>query len=311
MDEAHLRRIARLTTEGTVVPFLGAGANLCGRPPGETFIAGKTLPGGAELARYLAKKSDYTADDADLGRVSQYVALMEGDQGLYDSLRSIFDHDYEPTELHRFLAQLPRILRDQGSAQYQLIVTTNYDDALERAFADEDEPVDVVIYLAEGADRGKFLHRNPEGDEQLIDIPNRYDGLSLAERTVVVKIHGAVDRLSPDGDSFVITEDHYIDYLTRSDISSLFPVKLAAKIQHSHFLFMGYGLRDWNLRVILHRIWGSQRLRYNSWSVQVNPDSLDERAWAQRDVTIISSPLDEYVIGLRQAMTALVADRAV
>ena len=83
--------------------------------------------------------------------------------------------------------------------------------------------------------------------------------LSLDDRSVILKIHGAVDRSSPDGedDSFVITEDHYIDYLTRTDLANLVPITLAAKLRRSHFLFLGYSLRDWNLRVILHRIAGA------------------------------------------------------
>ena len=46
------------------------------------------------------------------------------------------------------------------------------------------------------------------------------------------------------------------------------PVTLAAKLRKSHFLFLGYGLRDWNMRVILHRIAGEQRLTYKSWAIQ-------------------------------------------
>jgi hypothetical protein len=90
---------------------------------------------------------------------------------------------------------------------------------------------------------------------------------------VILRLHGAVDRVGSEWDSFVITEDHYIDYLTRADISNLLPVTLAARLRRSHYLFLGYRLRDWNLRVILHRIWGQQRLTYKSWAIQ--QDSAD------------------------------------
>ena len=93
------------------------------------------------------------------------------------------------------------------------------------------------------------------------------------ERTVILKMHGAVDRANPDAtwDSYVITEDHYIEYLARTDIANLVPVTLAAKLRRSHFLFLGYSMRDWNLRVILHRIWGEQKLKYKSWAIQLAP----------------------------------------
>ena len=38
---------------------------------------------------------------------------------------------------------------------------------------------DVVSYVAEGETRGKFLHRGPSGETQLIEKPNEYEGLSL------------------------------------------------------------------------------------------------------------------------------------
>ena len=37
---------------------------------------------------------------------------------------------------------------------------------------------------------------------------------------MILKIHGAVDRDEPKEDSFVITEDNYIDYLTATDVAS-------------------------------------------------------------------------------------------
>jgi hypothetical protein len=76
------------------------------------------------------------------------------------------------------------------------------------------EPFDLVIYLAEGVNRGKFLNVGPDGRSKIIDVPNRYRNLSLDQRSIILKIHGAVDRSSAEGDndSFVITEDHYIDY---------------------------------------------------------------------------------------------------
>jgi hypothetical protein len=122
---------------------------------------------------------------------------------------------------------------------------------------------------------------------------------------VILKIHGAVDRPTGERDSYVITEDHYIDYLTRTDISNLVPVTLAAKLRRSHFLFLGYSLRDWNLRVILHRIWGEQKLSWKSWAIQLNPHAIDQEFWRNRDVDIFNVRLEEYVAALSERMQAL------
>jgi SIR2-like domain len=50
--------------------------------------------------------------------------------------------------IHQLLANIPSILRSCGYApHYQLIVTTNYDDLLERAFKAAVEPFDLLTYV--------------------------------------------------------------------------------------------------------------------------------------------------------------------
>jgi SIR2-like domain len=267
------------------------------------------LPSGGELAGFLAEYFGYPGDEgggsSDLARVSQYASVLLGSGPLYEELHQLFDADYPPTELHLFLAQLPALQRERlGKAHYQLIVTTNYDDALERAFRAEGEPYDVVTYVAEGEHRGKFLHWPHEEEPRLIEKPNEYTGLALDERTAILKMHGAIDRRDSERDSFVITEDHYIDYLTRTDISNLVPVLLAARLRKSHFLFLGYSMRDWNLRVILHRIWGEQRLSYKSWAIQLEPEPIEQEFWNKRGVDILQVSLEDYVENLRREARA-------
>jgi hypothetical protein len=295
--------------QGRVIPLLGAGVNLCGRPSDVAWTPGGYLPSVSELARYLAEKFDYPQDETlDLVRVSEYAYVMSGSGPLYDELHRVFDADYPINLLHRFLAELPRRLGQSNEPRRcQLIVTTNYDDALERAFREAGEPFDLVCYIAEGSHRGKFVHWPPVGEPTLIEIPNEYEKLRPGEQTVILKIHGAIDRAGSEAewDSYVITEDHYIDYLTRTEIHNLVPVMLAMQLRRSHFLFLGYSMRDWNLRVILHRIWGEQKLKYKSWAIQRHPDKLDREFWEMRGVDVYDVPLEEYVPALEVALAEL------
>jgi len=307
--QVHWMQVAGQILAGRVVPFLGAGANLCGRPGKLTWQPSEFnwLPSGRELSIHLAHRFTYQEkNEDDLVRVSQYVSLTLGSLPLYEELRELFNRDYPPTDLHRFLAQVPSILRSHpDQPPYQLIVTTNYDDVLERAFADAGEPFDLVTYDAETPHRGRFIHRPHDGEPTRILEPNAYDDLTTDERTVILKIHGAIDRADKDRDGYVITEDHYIDYLARTEVSKLFPVTLVKILRRSHCMFLGYSLRDWNLRVILNRIWGEERLRANSWAVQSDPDLIDKLLWRKRDVEIHDIPLEGYVVGLREALLAL------
>ena len=62
------RDVVKAIADGRLIPFLGAGANRCGR--GE-FKAGQNLPDGGELAEHLAAEFDYPgADKRDLTRVA-------------------------------------------------------------------------------------------------------------------------------------------------------------------------------------------------------------------------------------------------
>ncbi|MGH3982670.1 MAG: SIR2 family NAD-dependent protein deacylase [Pseudonocardiaceae bacterium] len=296
--------IVRRLLRGKVVPVLGAGVNLSERPPQVPWERGRYLPSGQELADWLAQYIDNVViDGSDLARVSQYVAALEGEGPLYDELHEVFDADYPPTPLHRLLARLSRRIREaQAVRECMLIVTTNYDDSLERAFADAGEPYELVTYIAEGKDRGLFRHITADGDLTVIRKPNEYVDVRLDQRTVIAKMHGAVDRVH-GADSFVITEDHYIDYISRADIGGLFPVTLAAKLRKSHFLFLGYSLRDWNLRVMLYRLWGEQEGKnFKSWAIQKDPDPIDRAAWDERGVDILSAGVADFVGGVEQRL---------
>jgi SIR2-like domain len=298
--------IVRRLLKGKVVPVLGAGVNLCERPPQVPWARGRYLPSGQELAAELARYvGNVMIDGHDLAQVSQYVAALEGEGSLYEELHDVFDADYPPTLLHRFLAGLSRRIREAEEVrECMLIVTTNYDDSLERAFTDEGEPYELVTYIAEGRDRGLFRHIAADSEPTVIRVPNEYADLRLDQRTVIAKIHGAVDRIH-GADSFVITEDHYIDYITRADVAGLFPVTLAAKLRTSHFLFLGYSLRDWNFRVMLYRLWGEQEgMNYPSWAIQPDPNLIDRAAWDKRGVNILPIGAEDFVAAVEQRLPA-------
>jgi DNA-binding SARP family transcriptional activator len=282
----------------------GAGA----APPDEeaeivkTLLAGRLVPvlgldGSGDLAAHLASAFDVPDDrPVDLARISQYVATMKGSGPLYDELHARFEAAVEPGPLHRFLAELPALLRERG-APHQLIVSTNYDLALERAFEEAGEELDIVAYVALGPRRGHFWHRPPGEPPRPIDVPNTYaTELSLERRTILLKLHGAVDPLPErEWESFVITEDDYIDYLGHSELTAVVPVSLAAKLRRSHFLFLGYEMADWNLRLILNRIWGQQPVAYRSWAVQSAPSPLARAFWRRYDVAALDVDPHDYV----------------
>ena len=123
---------------------------------------------------------------------------------------------------------------------------------------------------------------------------------------MIVKIHGAVDGNLGDyrwKDNYVVTEDHYIDYLSRSPIESLVPVQVLDKLQDSHCLFLGYTVHDWNLRVFLKRIWEG-RIEARSWAVEPDPDDLDKDLWSLSNVALYADDLAGYIGQLQKRLAA-------
>jgi hypothetical protein len=310
----HCAAVSKAMLAGRLVPLLGSGVNVCGRPEGAVWEPAERRwpPDGIALAAELADAFEYPSEDVrELPRVSQYVAIMRGLGPLYDELHELLDADYSPGSVHRFLAALPPVLRAAGT-RHQLIVTTNYDGALEQAFRQAGEEIDVVSYIVAGRNRGKFRHVAPDGSSQVIDVPNTYAAeLSLERRTIILKLHGQVDRdPEREWESFVVTEDDYIDYLGHTELSSLVPVGLAARLRRSHFLFLGCGMRDWNFRLILSRIWSDQKLSYRSWAVQPAPTPLEREFWRHRDVDVVDFPLVDYVTTLESHVATAQAPAA-
>jgi SIR2-like protein/TIR domain-containing protein len=301
-------RVARYIVDRSVVTVLGSAANAVARNSPWQSGSG-SLPDSAELARHLAREFQIGSDTDDLARVSEHVSVIEGKVDLYRTLREVLiKSECAPGSTHSMLARMPRRLRELGRERYQLLITTNYDSALERAFDAVHEPYDLVVFVATGEHNGRFVHV-PWWDADSrgsipITIPNEYVDLPIdeegeLERTVIVKLHGGAADLGPGSpqlrDNFVITEDDYISYLTQGPVESLIPVQILNKLRDSHFLFLGYRMRDWSVRVFLQRVWGSRPLEARSWALDPGLDVVERELWDHFGVNVIEEPVAEFL----------------
>ncbi len=292
----HYVDVVAAMLDGTVVPLLGPGVR--GGPAPVDHLA-------APLA------AQFEAPAMGLAEVAQRVAVTLGERRLYTAFKELVAGQSEPTEVHRFLAALPGLMRRSGSEpRHQLIISANYDSGLERAFEDANEPFDYAVYLA--AD-GWFVHvpwgeAASEPEARTILEPKRYVGFPIddegeLERTIIVKIHGGAD--GGEGgvvwrNNYVVTEDHYIDYLPTQNIQDHLPIQILDKLTGSRCLFLGYPLRSWNARVFLRRIWRGMPISESSWAVEQGPDLVEKASWsAIGRVELLAAGLPEYVTELR------------
>jgi len=177
-----------------------------------------------------------------------------------------------------------------------LIVTTNYDDLVERAFIEQGRRFDVVIHTTD-PDIGDRILWFEHGSESPVEIsPNKLD-IDLQSVTVIYKMHGGIDRQVPKRDQYVITEDDYVDFLVRMTKNRATPAIFAEPFQSSHFLFLGYSLKDWNLRVILNRIQSEMRrpTDITSWAIQYKPSLMERRFWQNRHIEIYDMDLSDFI----------------
>ena len=194
MDEQqHFALMASVMLNNEVVPFLGAGVNMCGRGK-EPYVEGRNLPNGDELATYLAAKF-YLAGGRDRERLADFPRMRSCWWAMARSTSGCATCSTMTTCQPKSIASSRACRSTPGiwAATFQLILTVNYDDAVERAFAQAGEPVDVLVYMEKGERAGRFVHFSPDGKVKTISRPNTYE-LRLDERPAIVKIHGAIDR---------------------------------------------------------------------------------------------------------------------
>ena len=297
--------------QGMVIPFLGAGASIVGsidskekpewNPEHPLF-----LPSGKQLAKALANESSFPSktnrDLEDLAKVASYYSECAGGRpALRGRLRQIINHDFKYGKIHELLSRIPAAL---------LIVVTNYDTLLEQAFQEAGKPYDLVVYMGYRTDFANAILWWPHGEDQpRIILPEELD-INLEKTTVIFKMHGTVIPETAVWDNFVISEEDYIEFLSRMTRNSAIPAIFYQHFAKRQFLFLGYSLNDWNLRVILKNLSKCIILQSSkskpkeemqpSWAIQVKPSALECKLWEKRNVEIYNVRIDDFVDELKK-----------
>jgi len=290
---------------GKVVPFLGAGASLVGREPGAQWdMKGSAfLPSGKELSQALADETSFPhagpGEQNDLAKVaSYYVAVSGGDRDILKGrLHDLLDRDYQTGALHKFLAAVP---------VPQLIFCTNYDTLVEQAFREAKKPFDLVVYPSDSTEYANSVLLWRHGESKPEPSASNQLNIDLSSTSVIFKMHGTVDRGGTfGGDHYVVTEEDYIKFIARmTSGDTAIPAVLSEHLLDRNFLFLGYGLADWNLRVLLNNLgnlFAKERpgKALSAWAIQRSPSELENILWNTRKVSIFDMAIDDFVEKLR------------
>jgi len=279
--------IANSVKSGKCILFLGAMAS-APSPTGCKYVYDKCPPGGGELSKRLAKEFGYPGEDTtNLQRVALYGEFGPGgsrNRLVEAIIRGIARPDspvppnfrMEPSPALRMLAELP----------FRIIITTNYDGLFDTALAAAEtlgglakKPI-VRIY-----------------DPTRNGLPDEVPEDPQEENPILMKLHGDVGKY----ESLVITEEDYITFILRMADIHLHPIHeyIRSKMRAWPFLFIGYSLKDYNLRLLFRTMHYGLNLSYikPSFSVDPYPDNLVIAVW-QKAVQFIPESLWRFVPAL-------------
>ena len=323
IDEFPFDWIAKDLRGGKCIPFLGAGASafpkeVNAKPPSASALAlelaKESMYPPYQTIREAAGSSDSaarerllraTVDCENLMLVSSWVEHGLGDRSRLDEkLREHLADEHKPLPFNALHDLLARVAQQRPMA----VITTNYDDLIVSALVQQKVPFDLFVVAidrpaVEGRVQGTTLFRR-DGEDDLTPVTGEHQLLDLEllrgqvrlKRTALFKIHGHIDRKRSSDDTFVITEEDYVAFLGRMNSGdSVIPADLVTLMQSRTLLFLGYGLRDWNFRVLLDRLNRSRLQPKRSYAISHDIEPAEGELWAARKVVVFKADLNEFV----------------
>jgi DeoR/GlpR family transcriptional regulator of sugar metabolism len=203
---------------------------------------------------------EYLKSDESLSPLEDIAQFYEGyhkSEDLIDIIKVFYGQKKASIKLHQDLWSLPNI---------QWIYTTNYDCLIEEAIK---RPIQEPIVITD------FSSANIRN----IDPTRR----------VVFKLHGCAKR-SNRREEFVITRNDYLGYSYQRTLEML---KTLYDISTKIFLFIGYSLKDLNMRYIITE--ANRIANVRSYAVLADTSKAEAKYWKDLNVTLIYMNADEFL----------------
>lgn len=226
--EAIYDKIIQASVGNQLVVFIGAGmSNNFGFPTWNSLVqqmyhelTGKAVP----------QRKIFSSDE--LLRIPQ--ALRNTNQ---DAYRRILKECFGA---HKVQSSDNVLLDEIMKLKPAHIITTNFDTLIEKYIADRED----ALYKSHSAQEGFTRLAKSQIPYRYMSVINDSDMVTADANHLLLKIHGDVQHM----DSLVLCEDDYLDY---SDSHILMENFIKSLLINHTFLFVGYGVGDSNLKLVM------------------------------------------------------------
>jgi hypothetical protein len=300
------RRLARRIVNGRLAFFIGAGAHCNPELSARAYykrLAEEHAIEESELQR--AEAAQFIVDSE--GRVDAWISAKEG----------LVTDQNQASVVHRFLAELPTLLREHGKSDASVlwILTTNYDLMLETVFENAREPFHLLYYQVDGKDAGRFLHREPDGTIRVIERPQNVgafrDGVHI-----IVKLDGGIPYDSHFSETVAIAP---IDFsISAGRLPAALPEAIRRVLRERSVLILGSSLKDPHVQNLVRWSAGTTRV-IKTWAAGLGWSATEQRFWSVAGVELVDCDFNIFIPALREevlrflnpAVAAAAADSSV
>jgi hypothetical protein len=315
----------------------------------------------AEMLRTLLRETPERDDYLEVVRaVADLMGLSRAVPQLL-TVASYFNRMDDRTELRRDLAERFRQVTQVTAIQEQvalaaktfvetrngnpsadktdyLIITTNYDQLMERHLAEREVPTCVVTVDRKSRVQPLFMDGTQDilrlTNEQFSDLHRVYEGddpdprlrlpaskFALENKShsmaMVYKIHGCpiLDQQF-NLNNIVISDQDYVLFIQKNGANNeLIPSYVGDRILKSGLLFLGYSFSDWNVRSLYQQfVKGRQQAHQyendddssdedRDYIVMRSYDDTDEYFLQKWDVSVLVAELDDFASGISAERT--------
>lgn len=292
-DDPGFNVIVEQVTKGECVLFLGSAVHSPSSSDPDIYPMAKRPSIGSELSLILAERSRFAHDlgneDArNLQRVSLYHEMRLSRNDLVNQVKNHVQKDKEPSPMLELLARL----------NFPLVITTNYDQLFETAIEKVGKTYSRGVYNPESNRKTLnqyYFSAEAQSATALARNRTRID----SDNPFILKIHGDIVE---DSASIVITDEDYIKFVLRMGergVGNPVPEFVRSKLKEWPTLFIGYSLKDYNLRLLFTTLrWKIDPAKFpKMYSIDLRPDPLIREYWDdhKRYVSFIVTDLWEFI----------------